>query len=119
VKKEGYISMWRKPLNNTCYMKRDPAVKPPLCDMDDNPDEVWYFYNSSNTFISILGGLGLTMRCRVYMCMLQFLYAYFGGSPAREADKIGKKIKNLMFLDFAHRFPKEHMGFCSSIPRGT
>ncbi|KAK3162454.1 hypothetical protein QOZ80_1BG0089730 [Eleusine coracana subsp. coracana] len=42
VKKEGYIAMWRKPLNNTCYMKRDPAVKPPLCDTDDNPDDVWY-----------------------------------------------------------------------------
>nr|CAB3474799.1 unnamed protein product [Digitaria exilis] len=42
VKKEGYIAMWRKPLNNSCYMNRDPAVKPPLCDTDDNPDDVWY-----------------------------------------------------------------------------
>ena len=42
VKKEGYIAMWRKPLNNSCYMNRDPAVKPPLCNTDDNPDDVWY-----------------------------------------------------------------------------
>ncbi|TVU36537.1 hypothetical protein EJB05_18474, partial [Eragrostis curvula] len=42
VKKEGYIAMWRMPLNNTCYMKRNPAVKPPLCDTDDNPDDVWH-----------------------------------------------------------------------------
>ncbi|KAG8078470.1 hypothetical protein GUJ93_ZPchr0007g6214 [Zizania palustris] len=42
VKKEGYIAMWRKPLNNSCYMNRDPGVKPVLCDSDDNPDDVWY-----------------------------------------------------------------------------
>ncbi|PWZ30397.1 putative methyltransferase PMT12 [Zea mays] len=42
VKKEGYIAMWRKPLNNSCYMNRGPAVKPSLCDADDNPDVVWY-----------------------------------------------------------------------------
>ncbi|BAS75206.1 Os01g0846600, partial [Oryza sativa Japonica Group] len=42
VKKEGYIAMWRKPLNNSCYMNRDPGVKPALCDPDDNPDDVWY-----------------------------------------------------------------------------
>ncbi|KAF7038584.1 hypothetical protein CFC21_048754 [Triticum aestivum] len=42
VKKEGYVAMWRKPVNNSCYMSRDPGVKPPLCDTDDNPDNVWY-----------------------------------------------------------------------------
>ncbi|KAM0922783.1 hypothetical protein ACQ4PT_005954 [Festuca glaucescens] len=42
VKKEGYVAIWRKPLNNSCYMSRDPGVKPPLCDADDNPDDVWY-----------------------------------------------------------------------------
>ncbi|XP_062225927.1 probable methyltransferase PMT11 isoform X2 [Phragmites australis] len=42
VKKEGYIAMWRKPLNNSCYMNRDPAAKPPFCDAKDNPDDVWY-----------------------------------------------------------------------------
>ena len=46
VKKEGYIAMWRKSLNNSCYMNRGPAVKPPLCDADDNPDDVWYLSNS-------------------------------------------------------------------------
>ncbi|PKU69415.1 probable methyltransferase PMT11 [Dendrobium catenatum] len=42
VKKEGYIAIWRKPLNNTCYIIRDAAVKPPLCNPDDDPDSVWY-----------------------------------------------------------------------------
>ncbi|KAL5656546.1 hypothetical protein ACJX0J_035865, partial [Zea mays] len=42
VKKEGYIAMWRKPLNNSCYINRGPEGKPPLCDADDNPDDVWY-----------------------------------------------------------------------------
>ncbi|XP_020590188.1 probable methyltransferase PMT11 isoform X2 [Phalaenopsis equestris] len=42
VKKEGYIALWRKPLNNTCYINRDAAVRPPLCNPDDNPDSVWY-----------------------------------------------------------------------------
>lgn len=46
VKKEGYIAMWRKPLNNSCYMNRDPGVKPALCDPDDNPDDVWYVSTS-------------------------------------------------------------------------
>ncbi|KMZ74983.1 S-adenosyl-L-methionine-dependent methyltransferases superfamilyprotein [Zostera marina] len=42
VKKEGYIAIWRKPLNNSCYVNRDAGVKPPLCDLVDNPDSVWY-----------------------------------------------------------------------------
>ena len=46
VKKEGYVAIWRKPLNNSCYMSRDPGVEPPLCDTDDNPDAVWYFSTS-------------------------------------------------------------------------
>lgn len=43
VKKEGYIAIWRKPLNNSCYVNRDAGAKPPLCDLADNPDSVWYF----------------------------------------------------------------------------
>jgi hypothetical protein len=46
VKKEGYVAIWRKPLNNSCYMSRDPGVKPPLCNADDNPDDVWYVSTS-------------------------------------------------------------------------
>ncbi|CAK9138490.1 unnamed protein product [Ilex paraguariensis] len=42
VKKEGYIAIWRKPLNNSCYLTRKPGVQPPLCDADDNADSVWY-----------------------------------------------------------------------------
>ncbi|KAJ6814976.1 putative methyltransferase PMT11 isoform X1 [Iris pallida] len=42
VKKEGYIAIWRKPLNNTCYVNRDTGTKPPLCDVDDDPNKVWY-----------------------------------------------------------------------------
>ncbi|XP_071702593.1 probable methyltransferase PMT10 [Rutidosis leptorrhynchoides] len=42
VAKEGYIAIWRKSLNNTCYLARNPDVQPPICDADDDPDNVWY-----------------------------------------------------------------------------
>ncbi|KAF9609732.1 hypothetical protein IFM89_018180 [Coptis chinensis] len=42
VKKEGYIALWQKPLNNSCYVSRNAGARPPLCDEDDNPDDVWY-----------------------------------------------------------------------------
>ncbi|KAK4340970.1 hypothetical protein RND71_039471 [Anisodus tanguticus] len=41
LKKEGDISIWRKPLNNSCYLSRAPAVQPSLCDADHDPDNVW------------------------------------------------------------------------------
>ncbi|KAK4429603.1 putative methyltransferase PMT10 [Sesamum alatum] len=42
INKEGHITIWQKPLNNSCYLNRAPDVKPPLCDQDDNPDNIWY-----------------------------------------------------------------------------
>lgn len=42
VKKEGYIAIWRKPLNNSCYLGRDLGARPPICDSNDDPDNVWY-----------------------------------------------------------------------------
>ncbi|XP_062101043.1 probable methyltransferase PMT10 [Humulus lupulus] len=42
VKKEGYIVIWQKPLNNSCYSNRNPGVQPQLCDTTDDPDSVWY-----------------------------------------------------------------------------
>ncbi|KAK6114942.1 hypothetical protein DH2020_007211 [Rehmannia glutinosa] len=42
VNKEGYIAIWQKPLNNSCYLTRDPDVQPSLCDKEDNPDDIWY-----------------------------------------------------------------------------
>ena len=42
VKKEGYIAIWQKPLNNNCYLSREAGTKPPLCDESDDPDNVWY-----------------------------------------------------------------------------
>ncbi|PKA46118.1 putative methyltransferase PMT11 [Apostasia shenzhenica] len=42
VKKEGYLAIWRKPLNNTCYGTRNAGVQPLLCDRDDDPDNIWY-----------------------------------------------------------------------------
>nr|XP_016438621.1 PREDICTED: probable methyltransferase PMT10 [Nicotiana tabacum] len=41
LKNEGDISIWRKPLNNSCYLSRGPAVQPSLCDAGDDPDNVW------------------------------------------------------------------------------
>ncbi|CAH9065239.1 unnamed protein product, partial [Cuscuta europaea] len=42
VKKEGYIAIWQKPLNNSCYLNRVQGTHPPLCEPDDDPDNVWY-----------------------------------------------------------------------------
>ncbi|KAK7275597.1 hypothetical protein RIF29_16716 [Crotalaria pallida] len=42
VSKEGYIAIWQKPFNNSCYLSRDIAVGPPLCDFNDESDDVWY-----------------------------------------------------------------------------
>ncbi|GLT43820.1 hypothetical protein SLA2020_177500 [Shorea laevis] len=42
VKKEGYVAMWQKPYNNSCYLSREAGTEPPLCDPNDDPDNVWY-----------------------------------------------------------------------------
>ncbi|GAB4827505.1 hypothetical protein Ancab_034388 [Ancistrocladus abbreviatus] len=42
VKKGGYIAIWQKPLNNSCYLSREDGTRPPLCDPDDDPNNVWY-----------------------------------------------------------------------------
>ncbi|KAK4784781.1 hypothetical protein SAY86_019149 [Trapa natans] len=42
VKKEGYIAIWKKPMNNTCYLGRGTDTNPPLCEPNDDPDNVWY-----------------------------------------------------------------------------
>ncbi|XP_031487458.1 probable methyltransferase PMT11 [Nymphaea colorata] len=42
VKKEGYIAIWQKPLDNSCYLSREAGAQPPLCDSDDDPDKFWY-----------------------------------------------------------------------------
>lgn len=41
VKKEGYIAIWRKPLNNSCYQNRETGTRPAVCDPSDDPDNVW------------------------------------------------------------------------------
>nr|GMC59249.1 probable methyltransferase PMT11 [Ipomoea batatas] len=42
VKKEGTIAIWQKPLNNSCYLSRGEGSQPPLCDPNDDPDNIWY-----------------------------------------------------------------------------
>ncbi|KAL5071111.1 hypothetical protein RYX36_021998 [Vicia faba] len=42
VRKEGYIAIWRKPINNSCYLSRNISVRPPLCKSNDDADDVWY-----------------------------------------------------------------------------
>ncbi|KAL3838441.1 hypothetical protein ACJIZ3_023032 [Penstemon smallii] len=42
VKKEGYIALWQKPFNNSCYLSREEGSTPPLCEPNDDPDNVWY-----------------------------------------------------------------------------
>ncbi|GAU36383.1 hypothetical protein TSUD_151500 [Trifolium subterraneum] len=42
LKKDGYIAVWQKPFDNSCYLNREAGTKPPLCDPSDDPDNVWY-----------------------------------------------------------------------------
>ncbi|XP_068641264.1 probable methyltransferase PMT11 [Aristolochia californica] len=42
VNKDGYLAIWKKPLDNNCYLSRDAGIRPPLCESDDDPDNVWY-----------------------------------------------------------------------------
>ncbi|XP_020081935.1 probable methyltransferase PMT9 isoform X2 [Ananas comosus] len=39
--KKNQTVIWVKPLTNGCYLRRDIGVLPPMCDPDDDPDEVW------------------------------------------------------------------------------
>ncbi|GKB73015.1 probable methyltransferase PMT10 [Tanacetum coccineum] len=48
IAKEGYIAIWRKPVNNTCYVARGPDIHPPMCDANDDPDNVWYHINTTS-----------------------------------------------------------------------
>jgi hypothetical protein len=64
------------------------------------------------------------LMCWIVMCMLHFILLCmccvfympgFGGSPAGEANKIGKKLKkNLMFIDYVHQLTDVH-NLCSSV----
>ena len=47
VKKDGYVAIWQKPFNNSCYLNREAGTVPPLCDQDDDPDNVWCVCNSA------------------------------------------------------------------------
>jgi SAM-dependent methyltransferase len=39
--KKNQTVIWVKPLNNDCYMSRDPGTKPVMCSSSDDPDAVW------------------------------------------------------------------------------
>ncbi|XP_043704777.1 probable methyltransferase PMT9 isoform X2 [Telopea speciosissima] len=41
VSKRDQTVIWAKPLNNNCYLKRDPQTRPPLCSSKDDPDASW------------------------------------------------------------------------------
>lgn len=50
IKKDGYVAIWQKPLNNSCYLNREAGTKPPMCEPDDDPDNVWYVFGSELVF---------------------------------------------------------------------
>ncbi|CAN6471642.1 unnamed protein product [Victoria cruziana] len=41
VKKEGRIAIWKKPTGNSCYINREDGAEPPLCEFDEDLDDVW------------------------------------------------------------------------------
>lgn len=68
VKKEGYIAIWQKPLNNSCYLSREAGTLPPLCDKDDDPDNVWYVLLvlwNLNLIVQIIFG---SLLCKYKSC---------------------------------------------------
>ncbi|KEH28263.1 methyltransferase PMT16, putative [Medicago truncatula] len=42
LKKDGYVAIWQKPFDNSCYLNREAETKPPLCDITEDPDNIWY-----------------------------------------------------------------------------
>ncbi|KAJ7516753.1 hypothetical protein O6H91_22G069400 [Diphasiastrum complanatum] len=42
VAKQGYIAIWQKPIDKSCYSNRLPGALPTLCDINEDPDSVWY-----------------------------------------------------------------------------
>jgi len=42
LKKDGYVAIWQKPSDNSCYLNREAGTQPALCDQSDDPDNVWY-----------------------------------------------------------------------------
>ncbi|XP_042487444.1 probable methyltransferase PMT9 isoform X1 [Macadamia integrifolia] len=44
VSKRDQTVIWAKPLSNSCYLKRDPQTKPPLCSSEDDPDASWNIF---------------------------------------------------------------------------
>ncbi|XP_010550165.1 PREDICTED: probable methyltransferase PMT9 [Tarenaya hassleriana] len=41
VSKRNQTVIWAKPLSNSCYLKREDGVHPPLCASGDDPDASW------------------------------------------------------------------------------
>uniref|UniRef100_A0A7N0VEX6 Methyltransferase n=1 Tax=Kalanchoe fedtschenkoi TaxID=63787 RepID=A0A7N0VEX6_KALFE len=41
AEKKNQTVIWQKPVNNDCYMGREPGTQPPLCRSDDDPDAVY------------------------------------------------------------------------------
>uniref|UniRef100_A0A164T6G3 Methyltransferase n=1 Tax=Daucus carota subsp. sativus TaxID=79200 RepID=A0A164T6G3_DAUCS len=41
AEKRNQTVIWVKPLNNDCYMEREPGTQPPLCKSDEDPDATW------------------------------------------------------------------------------
>ncbi|XP_051123832.1 probable methyltransferase PMT10 [Andrographis paniculata] len=40
VNKEGYVAIWQKPRNNSCYLNRDAVAQPSICGIDEDPDDI-------------------------------------------------------------------------------
>jgi hypothetical protein len=79
---------WILVMLHTCDVRRVIFVMLHTYDVwcDDLFDDMWYWiviYVESHY---------------LFMCMLQFLCAYFGGSPAGEADKIGNFFKKKSYV---------------------
>lgn len=39
--RKGDLAVWQKPFDNSCYLERDEAAYPPVCDDAIEPDAAW------------------------------------------------------------------------------
>lgn len=110
VKKEGYIAIWQKPLNNSCYLSREEGSQPPLCDPQDDPDNVWWgFYwlclFKFYFFPSTLSNLSPSSQLSLFWSSI-FAYANLYCFALR------RKSNWMQFL-FFHPMPQQAVEFCA------
>lgn len=70
VKKEGRIAIWKKPTGNSCYINREDGAEPPLCEFDEDLDDVWYYKILQLSAFQFNYCVMSLSRCSNYSCLV-------------------------------------------------